>query len=742
MNRLAFALIVAMGALAVFRTAASSEFAPSPAKPELMLIELAPSEVPPDVPEVAWVGVEDVDWANGDPAFTMADAESGTSADGWLAVTSEGIRMRVAVRDDVHFNDRRGGDIWDGDNLQIGIDALGDGAGPEREDAMVTRPDDAELCIALTGETTTFWAHWHGRPGGEGALPDGYGQVTRDEDTGATVYEVRLPWSEFQAQAGQSPVIGLRVQCNDSDGKGVRRAFHWGNPDSRGRPGLFNRLRIGNPPGEFAAASPPSTSLWRADGFGEIAFYVASSREPAVRARVADTARDFALPSGQLTDGVRRFAVRAAPGELPAAPVPFEADLVAGDEVLASAAGELAAPVRLVERLREQTERLALAAPHPLFARHLRAVGALAQSEWERAMAVVEADEKPALDAVRYVQQMLEALESRAGTWQPYAERRRPLVMAFVSELDRTLQPYHLALPPGWDAQKAYPLVVNLHGAGNDHPLSFVLAPLTRQDDPDEEADLPPRTEECIEIWPWGRGNLSYMGVGETDVWEAIEDAKKTVQVDEDRQYLTGFSMGGAGTWHLALRTPDRWAAVCVYSGGTWAAPTGRGLGRNVVTLPVRIAHGEQDGAISVREAYAMQAELRRYGKEPDMRIVPDLGHTYPAWLVRENLNWMLQHARQRPDEFCFVADTDEHRGAWGIWMDRDISVCPLPRVTCRVDGDTVWIDSEGTRGVSVDLGPDGLALGGEATVFWNGRKEYQGGPEEVTLGEGGGRRR
>jgi hypothetical protein len=85
------------------------------------------------------------------------------------------------------------------------------------------------------------------------------------------------------------------------------------------------------------------------------------------------------------------------------------------------------------------------------------------------------------------------------------------------------------------------------------------------------------------------------------------------------------------------------------------------------------------------------------------------------------------------------VADTDRHRGVWGIWMARDIARDPLPRFDCRIEGSTVHISSEGTSGLDVDLGPDGLRMAGEATVFWNGKKAYEGPPEQIQLGEGGG---
>lgn len=48
-----------------------------------------------------------------------------------------------------------------------------------------------------------------------------------------------------------------------------------------------------------------------------------------------------------------------------------------------------------------------------------------------------------------------------------------PQVLTFFSDVDDTEQPYALYLPPAFDEEKAYPLVVSLHGAGSNHRLNL-----------------------------------------------------------------------------------------------------------------------------------------------------------------------------------------------------------------------------------------------------------------------------
>ncbi|MHC5543818.1 alpha/beta hydrolase-fold protein, partial [Singulisphaera rosea] len=72
-----------------------------------------------------------------------------------------------------------------------------------------------------------------------------------------------------------------------------------------------------------------------------------------------------------------------------------------------------------------------------------------------------------------------------------------------------------------------------------------------------------PETETAgITLHVFGRGNNAYRWAGEADVFEAIEAVKRNYPIDPRRVVLRGFSMGGAGAWHLGLHFPRLWASV------------------------------------------------------------------------------------------------------------------------------------------------------------------------------------
>jgi predicted esterase len=86
--------------------------------------------------------------------------------------------------------------------------------------------------------------------------------------------------------------------------------------------------------------------------------------------------------------------------------------------------------------------------------------------------------------------------------------------------------------------------------------------------------------------------------LSEKDVLNVLELVRKEFNVDDSRTYLFGHSMGGAGTYHLAVKYPATWAAI-----GT-QAPAAFGLDPNslskIPTMPVIVIHGDMDEVVPV----------------------------------------------------------------------------------------------------------------------------------------------
>lgn len=149
-----------------------------------------------------------------------------------------------------------------------------------------------------------------------------------------------------------------------------------------------------------------------------------------------------------------------------------------------------------------------------------------------------------------------ERLEQLAKDQTPWQNRVGSTVLGYVSHVDGSVQPYALTLPEGVDPKsgKRWPLYVKLHGrAGTMNEVNFI----TRH----EGKELP-KDQTWIQLDVFGRTNNAYRYAGETDVFEAIADVRRRYRIDDKRITLWGFSMGGAGAWHLGLHHPSEWASV------------------------------------------------------------------------------------------------------------------------------------------------------------------------------------
>ena len=130
------------------------------------------------------------------------------------------------------------------------------------------------------------------------------------------------------------------------------------------------------------------------------------------------------------------------------------------------------------------------------------------------------------------------------------------------------------------------------------------------------------------------------------------EHALATLPVDPDRFYLTGISMGGFGTWHLAVRRPDLVAAAVPVCGGGQRSAGFPAMVAALRDVPVWAFHGALDRVVPARESQVLVDELRRRGGIVRFTLYPDLAHD--SWTRTyadpELYAWMLQQRRAGRD--------------------------------------------------------------------------------------------
>ncbi len=144
----------------------------------------------------------------------------------------------------------------------------------------------------------------------------------------------------------------------------------------------------------------------------------------------------------------------------------------------------------------------------------------------------------------------------------PWTRQPGLIVRGYISRLDGSVQPYGLVIPQSFstDPWRKRRLDVWLHGRDNKlSELKFIQQRRTSAGQ-----FVPPDT---IVLHPYGRFCNAFKFAGEVDVHEALGHVKQNYPVDNSRVSIRGFSMGGAGCWHLAAHHAGDWAAAAPGAG-------------------------------------------------------------------------------------------------------------------------------------------------------------------------------
>ncbi|HEX8915226.1 MAG TPA: hypothetical protein VF796_22935 [Humisphaera sp.] len=156
------------------------------------------------------------------------------------------------------------------------------------------------------------------------------------------------------------------------------------------------------------------------------------------------------------------------------------------------------------------------------------------------------------LDLLKSAGKRLDELEAGKHSW---TTQKGAIVRGYTSAVDGSAQPYGLEIAEELDLSKPVPLYIWLHGRGDtDTDLYFIKG---REG---KKGEMP--NKGAIVLHPLGRQCVGFKSAGEIDVLDAIESVKRRYKIDENRIVLAGFSMGGAGTWHLGAHYADRFVVV------------------------------------------------------------------------------------------------------------------------------------------------------------------------------------
>lgn len=168
---------------------------------------------------------------------------------------------------------------------------------------------------------------------------------------------------------------------------------------------------------------------------------------------------------------------------------------------------------------------------------------------------------------------------------------------------------YQLMGNPKWQGAQRYPLLIWLHGAGqsgddNESQMSGAPKPMLSEDSL--------KKHPCFFLAPQCPSrDIGWKNEVAENLVALIADLAENLPIDESRIYLTGSSMGGSGTWFMAAKYPQIFAACVPLCGG--------GDPKNAEVLkaiPFWVFHGDQDDQVPVDRSRVMVEAVKKAGGE------------------------------------------------------------------------------------------------------------------------------
>lgn len=196
---------------------------------------------------------------------------------------------------------------------------------------------------------------------------------------------------------------------------------------------------------------------------------------------------------------------------------------------------------------------------------------------------------------------------------------------------------YIVKYPDCYKKGEKFPVIIFLHGAGSRGNDINALVNNAYFDIIDKHKDFP-----FVTVAPQCCQNTWF------DMFEQLKKFACKISVenftDKNRIYLMGASMGGYGTWQLAMSLPELFAAIVPICGGGMYWNAGR-----LVNVPVWAFHGTKDTVVYKEESMNMVDAINACGGNAKLTIYPENGHD--AWSDtysnRNVFDWLLTYTNK-----------------------------------------------------------------------------------------------
>ncbi|MCF7364001.1 MULTISPECIES: prolyl oligopeptidase family serine peptidase [Vibrio] len=195
---------------------------------------------------------------------------------------------------------------------------------------------------------------------------------------------------------------------------------------------------------------------------------------------------------------------------------------------------------------------------------------------------------------------------------------------------------FFVYLPKGYNERdEKWPLIISLHGSGERGTDLELL----------KKEGMPKLIEEGVEF-PFV---MVFPQCEKFSAWEPdrikllVDEIVDTYHVDQSRLYLTGYSLGGYGTWATAIKYPDLFAAIAPICGFAMLGDVAR-----LSKIPVWTFHGENDEVMPYKFTEEIANIINKNGGNAKFTLYSDTGHNCwdEAYKSEDLYNWFTSYKK------------------------------------------------------------------------------------------------
>ncbi len=227
----------------------------------------------------------------------------------------------------------------------------------------------------------------------------------------------------------------------------------------------------------------------------------------------------------------------------------------------------------------------------------------------------------------------------------PAAAQEAPAVPTGFIDKTLTIEgksyPYVVYVPRSYTAARKWPVVVFLHGSGERGEDGLKQSQVGLGG----AVRLFPERYPAVIVMPQCPSGQRFAGAVANAVIAQLDRTMQEYSIDADRQYLTGLSMGGYGTWAIASQFPERFAALAPVCGGGEPAA----MAPKLKNVPIWVFHGDQDQAVPVQRSREMVEALKAAGSDKvKYTEYPGVGHNSwdNAYAEKGLAEWLFAQKR------------------------------------------------------------------------------------------------